>query len=55
MASACVLFVLNQVWNRSKKMGSATTGEGKQYGLLVGIGPGLTMEALVLKSVPLIN
>ncbi|CAK9220183.1 unnamed protein product [Sphagnum troendelagicum] len=55
MASACVLFVLNQVLNRSKKMGSATTGEGKQYGLLVGIGPGLTMEALVLKSVPLIN
>jgi chalcone synthase len=55
MASACVLFVLNQVRNRSKKMGSATTGEGKQYGLLVGIGPGLTMEALVLKSVPLIN
>lgn len=53
MASACVLFVLDRVRCRSKEAHAATTGEGKQFGLLVGIGPGLTMECSVLKALPL--
>jgi chalcone synthase len=53
MASACVLFVLDQIRNKSIKAGASTTGEGKEFGLLIGIGPGLTMECCVLKSVAL--
>jgi chalcone synthase len=55
MGSACVLFVLDEVRNRSIKAGAANTGEGKDYGLLIGIGPGLTMECCVLKSLPLLQ
>ena len=53
MASACVLFVLDQIRKRSLQSGACNTGEGMDYGLLVGIGPGLTMECCVLKSMPL--
>lgn len=53
MASACVLFVLDRIRKRSAKEKAATTGEGKEFGLLIGIGPGLTMECSVLKSLPL--
>lgn len=55
MASACVLFVLDQVRNCSIKAKASTTGEGRDFGSLIGIGPGLTIECCVLKSVPLDN
>ncbi|XP_061956640.1 chalcone synthase-like [Populus nigra] len=53
VASACVLFVLDEMRERSVKEGKATTGEGLEWGVLIGLGPGLTMETLVLHSVPL--
>ena len=34
------------------KLGSSTTGEGNEYGFFIGFGPGLTLEVLVLRSVP---
>ncbi|KAB5532441.1 hypothetical protein DKX38_019111 [Salix brachista] len=52
VASACVLFVLDEMRERSLKEGKATTGEGLEWGVLIGLGPGLTMETLVLHSVP---
>ncbi|KAJ6978215.1 hypothetical protein NC653_029953 [Populus alba x Populus x berolinensis] len=52
VASACVLFVLDEMRERSVKEGLATTGEGLEWGVLIGLGPGLTMETLLLHSVP---
>lgn len=52
MSSSSVLFVLDQIRNRSMKLGSSTTGEGNEYGFLIGFGPGLTLEVLVMRSVP---
>jgi len=53
MASACVLFVLDRLRVLSKEGNASTTGEGKEFGLLIGIGPGLTMECSVLKALPM--
>ena len=52
MSSSSVLFVLDQIRHRSMKMGSSSTGEGNEYGFLIGFGPGLTLEVLLLRSVP---
>ncbi|XP_049387177.1 chalcone synthase A-like [Solanum stenotomum] len=51
MVSACVLFVLDEMRKTSIKAGLGTTGEGLEWGVLFGFGPGLTIEALVLRSV----
>jgi hypothetical protein len=53
MSSACVLFVLDQLRKNSIDAGATTTGEGNDFGLLIGIGPGLTVETLLLRSIPL--
>ncbi|KAJ7547381.1 hypothetical protein O6H91_08G083100 [Diphasiastrum complanatum] len=50
MSSASVLFVLNQLRKRSLELNLSTTGEGCELGVLIGFGPGLTVETLVLKS-----
>jgi chalcone synthase len=54
MSSSSVLFVLDQIRQRSLKMGVSTTGEGHEFGFFIGFGPGLTLETLVLRSVPII-
>ncbi|CAK7337240.1 unnamed protein product [Dovyalis caffra] len=54
LASSCVLFVLDEMRKRSVKEGKATTGEGLKLGVLIGLGPGLTPEAIVLQSVPVV-
>ncbi|XP_055821725.1 chalcone synthase J-like [Solanum dulcamara] len=51
MGSATVLFVLNEMRNFSTREGLDTTGEGLDWGVLFGFGPGLTIEAVVLHSV----
>ncbi|PHU01444.1 Chalcone synthase 2 [Capsicum chinense] len=51
VASACVLFVLDEIRKNSIKEGLDTTGEGLEWGVLFGFGPGLTIETLVLRSV----
>jgi len=53
MSSACVLFILDEMRKRSMHEGMATTGEGMDWGVLFGFGPGLTVETVVLHSVPI--
>ncbi|XP_068645816.1 chalcone synthase 2 [Aristolochia californica] len=54
MSSACVLFILDEMRKRSSEEGKSTTGEGLEWGVLFGFGPGLTVETVVLHSVPLL-
>nr|QRI93563.1 chalcone synthase [Aquilaria malaccensis] len=51
MSSACVLFILDEMRKKSLEEGKATTGEGLEWGVLFGFGPGLTVETVVLHSV----
>ncbi|CAD5185969.1 curcumin synthase 3-like [Musa acuminata AAA Group] len=51
MMSATVLFVMDDVRRRSAAEGRATTGDGLEWGVLFGFGPGLTIETVVLRSV----
>ncbi|OAE34904.1 hypothetical protein AXG93_1587s1350 [Marchantia polymorpha subsp. ruderalis] len=44
MSGANVLFVLDQMRRRSAGKKSSTTGEGCEWGLIVGFGPRLTIE-----------
>ncbi|RZR92068.1 hypothetical protein BHM03_00020305 [Ensete ventricosum] len=53
MSSACVLFILDEMRKRSAEDGKATTGEGLEWGVLFGFGPGLTVETVVLHSIPI--
>ncbi|TVU51387.1 hypothetical protein EJB05_02813 [Eragrostis curvula] len=55
MSSACVLFILDEMRKRAAEDGLATTGEGKDWGVLLGFGPGLTVETVVLRSVPIVS
>nr|CDU43932.1 chalcone synthase [Biscutella laevigata]CDU43935.1 chalcone synthase [Biscutella laevigata] len=52
-SSACVLFILDEMRKKSAEDGAVTTGEGLEWGVLFGFGPGLTVETVVLHSVPL--
>lgn len=52
MSSACVLFILDEMRKKSAEEGKATTGDGLEWGVLFGFGPGLTVETVVLHSVP---
>ncbi|KAK9117735.1 hypothetical protein Sjap_016682 [Stephania japonica] len=51
MSSACVLFIMDEVRKRSIEDGASTTGQGLEWGVLFGFGPGLTVETVVLHSV----
>ncbi|XP_073030086.1 chalcone synthase [Primulina eburnea] len=53
MSSACVLFILDEIRKASTKEGLSSTGEGFDWGVLFGFGPGLTVETVVLHSVPI--
>lgn len=53
MSSACVLFIMDHMRKKSMEQNLLTTGEGFEWGLLLGFGPGLTCETILLKSVPL--
>lgn len=52
MSSACVLFILDEMRKRSVAEGKSTTGDGLNWGVLFGFGPGLTVETVVLHSFP---
>ncbi|KAL3696998.1 hypothetical protein R1sor_011074 [Riccia sorocarpa] len=52
MSGASVLFVLDEMRKRSAEANATTTGEGCEWGLVVGFGPGLTVEVSVLKAIP---
>jgi len=51
MISASVLFILDEMRNRSLNQRKETTGEGLEWGVLLGFGPGLTIETVLLHSV----
>ncbi|KAL3685842.1 hypothetical protein R1sor_003864 [Riccia sorocarpa] len=52
MSSASVLFVLNRVRERSLEQNKDTLGEGNEWGFLIGFGPGLTVETILLRALP---
>ncbi|KAJ6428327.1 hypothetical protein OIU84_023701 [Salix udensis] len=51
MSSASVLFILDEMRKKSAENGLQSTGEGLEWGVLFGFGPGLTVETVVLHSV----
>jgi predicted naringenin-chalcone synthase len=53
LSSPTVLFILDELRKESVKEGKSTTGEGLEYGVLLGFGPGLSIETIVLRSVPI--
>ncbi|KAF8028830.1 hypothetical protein BT93_E1481 [Corymbia citriodora subsp. variegata] len=55
MSSACVSFVLDEMRRKSAEEGLATTGEGLEWGVLFGFGPGLTVETVMLHSMPTVT
>ncbi|GLT88201.1 hypothetical protein SLE2022_062360 [Rubroshorea leprosula] len=50
MSSASVLFIMDVMRKRSAENGLKTTGEGLEWGVLMGFGAGLTLETVVLHS-----
>ncbi|EFJ37435.1 hypothetical protein SELMODRAFT_403771 [Selaginella moellendorffii] len=50
MSSSSVLFVLEEMRKGSTRAGMRSTGEGCDWGIMLCFGPGLTVEALLLKS-----
>ncbi|CAN6552483.1 unnamed protein product [Malus baccata var. baccata] len=50
MSSACVLFILDEVRRKSTEKGLKTTREGLEWGVLLGFGPGLTIETVVFHN-----
>lgn len=53
MSGACVFFILDEMRKKSVAQAKTTTGEGMEWGVLMGFGPGLTVETVVLRSVPI--
>ncbi|KAL0388261.1 UNVERIFIED_CONTAM: Chalcone synthase [Sesamum radiatum] len=53
MASASVFFALDEMRKLSAKQGLKSTGEGLDWGVLLSFGAGITIETLVLHSVPI--
>ncbi|KAK3009683.1 hypothetical protein RJ639_013672 [Escallonia herrerae] len=51
MSSACVLFIMDEMRKSSAKNELKTSGQGLEWGVLFGFGPGLTVETVVLHSV----
>ena len=52
MAGPCVIFVLDEM-KKSMEEGKTTTGDGLEWGVLFGFGLGLTVETIVLRSIPI--
>ncbi|XP_047331007.1 uncharacterized protein LOC124934514 [Impatiens glandulifera] len=51
LSGGSVIFVMDEMRRKSKEEGLKTTGEGLEWGVLFGFGPGITVETLVLRSV----
>ncbi|KAL4312727.1 hypothetical protein GQ457_01G050540 [Hibiscus cannabinus] len=50
MGCPSVLFVLDELRRKSVDEGKSTTGDGHELGVLLGFGPGLTVETVGLRS-----
>ncbi|KAF0890005.1 hypothetical protein E2562_035045 [Oryza meyeriana var. granulata] len=53
LGSACAWFVLDEMRRWSAGEGRGTTGEGCEWGVLLGFGPGLTVDTVLLRGVHL--
>ncbi|CAH9137311.1 unnamed protein product [Cuscuta epithymum] len=53
LSSACVIFIMDEVRKRSIRDGLKTTGGGLEFGVVLSFGPGLTIETIVLRSLPI--
>ncbi|XP_071725168.1 chalcone synthase-like [Rutidosis leptorrhynchoides] len=53
MGGPSVIFAMDEMRKRALKEGKPTTGDGLQWGVLIGLGPGVTMETIVLRSCPI--
>ncbi|XP_039143225.1 chalcone synthase 1-like [Dioscorea cayenensis subsp. rotundata] len=53
MISCCVFFAMDEMRKSSMPEGLRTAGEGLEWDVLHGFGPGLTMETVVLRAPPL--
>ncbi|XP_035546751.1 chalcone synthase-like isoform X2 [Juglans regia] len=49
-----LLFVLDEMRNKSMKEGETTTGHGLEWGVLFGFGPDHELETFVVRSIPII-
>ncbi|XP_052207500.1 chalcone synthase 8-like [Diospyros lotus] len=52
MVTPSVVFVMDEMRKRSSEQGKASTGEGLEWGVLFGYGPGLVLETVVLRALP---
>ncbi|XP_051202356.2 chalcone synthase-like [Lolium perenne] len=50
--SSCVIIAMEEMRRVSEKRVLPTAGEGLEWGLLFGFGPGLTIETILLRSLP---
>ena len=53
--SSCVIIVLEEMRRRSAERSMATIGEGLEWGLLFAFSPGITVETILLRALPIIN
>nr|AWX67441.1 chalcone synthase 7 [Salvia miltiorrhiza] len=53
VSSPSVLLILDEMRKAAAEEGRSTTGEGLEWGVLFGFGPGLTVETVVLHSMPI--
>ena len=51
--SSCVIIVLEEMRRRSAERSMATVGEGLEWGLLFAFGPGITVETIILRALPI--
>ncbi|CAL4993684.1 unnamed protein product [Urochloa decumbens] len=47
-----VIMVMEEMRRRSEEHGLSTAGEGLEWGILAGYGPGITVEAILLHALP---
>ncbi|XVE75595.1 hypothetical protein DITRI_Ditri12bG0106000 [Diplodiscus trichospermus] len=52
MTAGTVFFILDEMRRKSVEAGKVTTGEGQEWGILVGLGAGITVGIVVLRSFP---
>lgn len=55
MGGPSVIFALDHMRKMSMKEGKSTTGDGLDWGALFSVGPGVTVEMLVLRSFPIVT
>ncbi|GAU46459.1 hypothetical protein TSUD_402260 [Trifolium subterraneum] len=55
MWSPTVIFILDEMRKKSKNEGKGTTGEGLEWGVLLGFGPGVAIETVLLHSVSCVD